>query len=314
MSEFKFINPMDKPERYMQNDLGSGYLFADTFKYKARFVWDAKKWYYYDGTVWKEDNSKVFVNEMAKDLIKYIDSLCVEEFADYLAEMFKQRSRKVMISEAESVDPISITDFDKDKNLLNCLNCTIDLSTFESREHNPKDFITKKANFYYKPEAEYKRWEQFISEVMNNDKEMIGYFQKILGCTLTGESKEECFFILYGPKTRNGKGTTMETIKYILGGYSTVLQPRSLTDKNGNASKPSVDIADLAGARFVSVSELEAGLTINSVKIKQWTGRDTIKARFLYGNPFEFEPQFKLFISTNCLPEILDDTLFAAIE
>ena len=34
------------------------------------------------------------------------------------------------------------------------------------------------------------------------------------------------------------------------------------------------------------------------------TGHDTIVARHLYGNPFEFEPQFKLFLGTNHKPRI----------
>ena len=35
---------------------------------------------------------------------------------------------------------------------------------------------------------------------------------------VTGDTSEECFFILYGATTRNGKGTLMETIAHMMGG------------------------------------------------------------------------------------------------
>ncbi|MBQ1470778.1 MAG: hypothetical protein IIZ34_00245, partial [Eubacterium sp.] len=43
---------------------------------------------------------------------------------------------------------------------------------------------------------------------------------------------------------------------------------------------------------------------------KQMTGNNTLTARYLRENSFEFKPQFKLFIDTNHLPQISDMTLF----
>jgi putative DNA primase/helicase len=38
--------------------------------------------------------------------------------------------------------------------------------------------------------------------------------------------------------------------------------------------------------------------------VKELTGQDTVSARFLYGEYFDFKPQFKLFLSTNNKPVI----------
>ena len=46
--------------------------------------------------------------------------------------------------------------------------------------------------------------------------------------------------------------------------------------------------------------------------VKTLTGNDTITARFLHENSFEFRPQFKLFINTNHLPQVTDVTLFTS--
>ena len=53
-------------------------------------------------------------------------------------------------------------------------------------------------------------------------------------------------------------------------------------------------------------------MELNIALIKQLTGGDTYTARFLNANPFEFKPEFKLFINTNHLPRTADDTVFTS--
>ena len=54
---------------------------------------------------------------------------------------------------------------------------------------------------------------------MQGDKDLITYLQKALGYALTGDTSEECLFLLYGPTTRNGKSTVIETFMALMGGY-----------------------------------------------------------------------------------------------
>jgi putative DNA primase/helicase len=79
---------------------------------------------------------------------------------------------------------------------------------------------------------------------------------------------------------------------------------------NGNA--PSEDVARLNGARFVNISEPDRKLTLSAALVKSLTGNDTIIARFLHENSFEYRPQFKMFVNTNYLPQITDLTLFSS--
>ena len=53
-----------------------------------------------------------------------------------------------------------------------------------------------------------------------------------------------------------------------------------------------------------------ARLHSKSVSLKRMTGNDTINARFLNENSFDFVPVFKIFINTNYLPNVNDMTLF----
>ena len=51
---------------------------------------------------------------------------------------------------------------------------------------------------------------------------------------------------------------------------------------------------------------------MNAAQVKNMTGNDTLNARFLHENSFDFEPQFKIYINTNYLPDVTDMTLFSS--
>lgn len=53
-------------------------------------------------------------------------------------------------------------------------------------------------------------------------------------------------------------------------------------------------------------------MILNAALVKSMTGNDTLNARFLHENSFDFLPQFKLFINTNYLPTVNDMTLFSS--
>ena len=223
-----------------------------------------------------------------------------------------RKNRRTMIEDAKSVYPVSHTVFDRNTNLFNCQNGTLNLTTGEFRPHDPADFLTMMSGITYDPDATCPRWEQFISEVMCNDSDLALYLQKALGYALTGDTSLECLFILYGATSRNGKGTTMETFLKIMGDYGKTSNPEMLSTKfgNTNASGPSEEIARLAGVRFVNISEPEKKITFNAALVKRMTGNDTLNARFLHENSFDFRPNFKIFINTNYKPSVSDMTLF----
>jgi putative DNA primase/helicase len=282
----------------------------DTYCKCLCYIPEEKSWYYYDGRVWKKDYKNVMVKQKAKELVNYLKGRSDSDLEAFVGMLTKQSGRMIMISEAESVSPKSIRDFNANPYLINCQNGTFDLYKMQMNPHTPDDFLTMIADVEYVPEAENQRWNEFLSEIMDGDKELIEYLQKILGYALSGITKEECFFIFYGPKTRNGKGTLTETIAHLLGDYSAVMLPTVLTERNTKSNSHSSAIASLSGKRFVTVSELDYRAKLNAARVKELTGGDTVKTRFAYGNHFDLKVQFKLFISTNHLPEEVDDTLF----
>lgn len=319
---FRMLEKLKKlmPEkRYSNNDIGMSELFTDMFKSQLRYNTTAKQWYYFNGQVWKEDAGAMIarqkMKELSKTLLAYIPYIKDEDKKDsylkYIKTLGNYNTRKKILEDSQSKMFISQTDFDKNKDFFNCQNGTLNLKTFEFIDHNPDDLLSKISNVVYNAKANCPQFKKFMNEIMLHNKNKIDFLQKILGYSVTAETLLEECFILYGKTTRNGKGTLMDTILYMLGDYGMTAVPETLALKKWkDSSKASGDIARLNGCRFVNISEPSHDMVIDSALLKTLTGRDKITARFLNQNEFEFYPMFKLFINSNYLPIINDDTVF----
>lgn len=309
----------EKNDRYAWNDIGNGNLFADWYKEKARYVPERKKWFVYNGRVWEPDPGGLRAMELCKRLADALvlyalglpDGATRDEYRQFVERWQKRYNRETVLKDAASVYPVKLTDFDHDPLLYNCLNGTLDLRTRQFHPHAPADMLTLISGAHYDPAARYTLWEKAVADAMEGDAGKIAYLQKAMGYGLTGDTSEECFFMLYGPTTRNGKGTIMETYMALQGGYGKAARPEAITQKDKvNSNAPTEDIARLAGARVVNISEPGKQMILSAALVKTLTGRDTINARFLNENSFEYVPQFKLFINTNHLPKVTDPTIF----
>ena len=308
-------------DRYPWNDIGNGRLFADVFKAIARFVPERKQWFIYNGTRWVSDTGSLKAMELCKALADALMRYALDihdehkrkSYIDFCRKWQSRHMRITILSDAQSVYPISMQEFDSDRFLFNCANGTLDLRTMEFRGHSAEDRLTKITPTEYDPHAWSDRYNRFISEIMSGDTEKAKFLQKALGYSVSGDTRFECMFFLYGETTRNGKGTLMESILRVMGDYGRAVRPETIALKHSvNSQNPSEDIARLAGIRLANISEPSRGLLLNAAQVKSMTGNDTLNARFLHENSFDFQPQFKLYVNTNYLPVITDTTLFTS--
>lgn len=309
-----------KPElRYAQNDRGNGELFADIFGKNARYNVTAKEWYVFRDGFWQADTGAMQVSRYAKELydnLKIYAAPIPGEYMSHVCKMGRLNVRENMIKDARDRNFIKSDQLDRDPWLFNCKNGTYDLRHGCFRKHDPNDLLSKMSNVVYDEKADSQDFEKFINDIMCGDKEKSRYLLSALGYALSGDTSQECMFILYGSTTRNGKGTLMETIAHMLGGengYAMTANPETLARKqNKDSRQASGDIARLRGARFLNVSEPDKTMVFDTGLIKTLTGRDTITARHLHEREFQFIPNFKLFINTNYLPHVTDDTVFSS--
>lgn len=314
------LNPVQN-NRYRNSDIGFGRLFADVYKRVARYVPDRKKWYIYNGARWVPDAGGLMAMDLCKELadglllylLTFKDEIVRTLNLEVYSRWQQRRLREIYLKEAQSVYPVSMAEFDTNCYLFNCENGTLDLQTMTFREHAPEDKLTKIAHVKYDPCAVCERFDRYIREIISGDMERAVFLQKTLSYSVSGDTRHECMFFLYGETTRNGKGTLMESLLRVMGDYGRAVRPETIAQKqNINSQSPSEDIARLAGIRFANISEPSRGLVLNAAQVKSMTGNDTLNARFLNENSFDFRPQFKLYVNTNYLPVISDMTLFSS--
>lgn len=320
----KKLNELNAVERFPMNDRGSADLFATVFMDVSRYNPTKKDWMYYDGTRWVADQEGMRAKRNAKTLadalVRYSVTVSLpddkrQSYIKYAAGMMNYRSRNVMVTDAKDLNFFDNTELDKDDFLLNCKNCVLDLSGDQPKEleHKADLLLSKICNANYNPAATCTLWEKTVNEIMQGDSSKIEYLQKMSGRFLTGDTSEEEFYIFFGATTRNGKSTITELLLYLLGNYATTISPESLAIKvNKDSRTASPDIAKLAGTRFVVASEPPRRMLFDSSLVKTLTGRDTVSARFLHENEFQFKPKFKLILNSNYLPVISDKTVFSS--
>lgn len=302
----------DPKKQYDMTDTGNAHRLQDKFGAIIRYSYNRKKWYVWTGKVWATDEHG--------DVKKYADVICddikreafMEQDDKTQADMLKwanktasSRGKEAMIKECQHLSgiPVMQDELDSYTGYLNCNNGIVNLRNGELLPHDSSFMMSKICNADYdvsgkRPEL----WLKFLDDVTNHDKGLQEYIQRCLGYSLTGSNAEQCAYFLYG-MGNNGKSTFLDTIADILGGYSANTQPETIMLKRwGNDA--SSDIARLKGARFVTSEEPTEGVRLNEGLLKQLTGGSKVTCRFLYGDEFEYTPEFKIWVATNHKPVI----------
>ncbi len=312
------------PREFHLTDLGNSRRVVARHGADWRYCHPFKKSYIYDGTRWAEDDTAAAIR-----LVKETQTSLYGEVAHQIVELGKladederkkelpQLTRKLkhllswedarrisaclQLATSEPGIPILPADMDRDPFMLNVRNGTIDLRTGELREHRRRDLITKLAPVEYDPNAQCVLWLRFLQRIMDGNQALITYLQRTAGYSLTGDVREQCLFFLHGGGA-NGKSTYLGVPKHILGGYGYQAVPELLMAKNTEAHP--TERADLFGKRFVCTIETDEGKRLAEALMKQLTGGDSVTARKMRQDFFEFEMTGKIFLAANHKPQV----------
>lgn len=302
-----------KKKFYSYDDTGNAARFTDTFGKVVRYSYVRKNWYFYNDKTWELDQEgkvKSLVDEILTKMKKepvFVPDDGDEDAAKKALQKHIKYSRGSngktnMLKESQHLLPIQPEQFDKDKHLLNVQNGYIDLKTGELHNHDKEKYFSKIASIEYTDKIDYPLWDDFLMQIFDGNRELINYMQRAVGYSLSGSTEEQVMFILYG-NGRNGKSVFLDIITEMLGNYTTNIQPQTLMVKPMSGSANS-DIARLQGARLVTTTEPNDGMRFDEGLVKQVTGGDKVTARFLYGDEFDYHPEFKLWMATNHKPII----------
>jgi len=278
---------------------------GDDMRYVAELGWHA-----WDRKRWSGAHGIHIVNRLAGELCRHMGQVVASvpdstEYRQHRAYWFTAGNRidRIVHRAADHnqilVDPDVL---DRDPMLFNCQNGTIDFLNFSHRPHRRSDLITKIAPINYDPNARCPRFLEFLKQIFAPHPEIIDYIHKAIGYSMTGVIREHALFICYGPSAQNGKTTLLETFRNIMGDYGATTNSQNFMQ--GKAGR--FDSADIVGARYVEASEIDKTDQLSISLIKRITGGDKVRVEKKFKDSFEYQPQCKVFIRTNRLPQIKD--------
>lgn len=217
------------------------------------------------------------------------------------SESITRLDAAVRLAETHPALVIDVNDLDQDPYLMGVKNGILNLRTGRLSPPDPSLLITKRNDIDYIPDALCPRWDKFLEEVFEGDQDLIAYFDRVLGYSLTGLTSEQSFFVHYGIGN-NGKGTMTWIMSLLAGEYYNEADPKVFERKKDSGTGE--ELAALRGARLVVTSETDDGYHLNESRIKAITGEDAISCRNLYGHRFTYRPKFKVHLQTNHKPGI----------
>lgn len=288
-------------ENFGTTDAANSVRLIHYMRGQFRFVTDVG-WHYWDGTRYVLDNEKSIM-QMAIDAVKYAHTLEMDANTHkwILASHNKDRIQNaITIAGTDSEVLVRAIELDAEPNNLCTPEGIVNLRTGEVRAPiKGVDLNTRQTSVPARP-METPLWDAFLKEIIE-DEDRIGYLQELFGAALFGDSRFHVLPVFVGTGA-NGKSTIIDVIAGILNDYSATMPENFLLDTTGNAHP--ADIARLRGVRLAVASETRPDGKFNESRVKMLTGGDTLSARFMGQNFFDFKPTHTLFMAVNHLPEV----------
>lgn len=299
-----------KSREYALTDLGNAERFIDQHQEDVRFCYEWDKWLIWNGRRWVEGDqasltrrAHATVRSIYQEAANTIDEKRRVEIAKHAARSEATARVESMLQSAKPYLVVLPDELNQHPIFLNVANGVIDLGTGELLPHNRDLKLTKFIDVPYYPNTAYPEWEKFLDLVTGGDDELKLFLQVAVGYTFTGRTDEHSLFFLYGVG-QNGKTTFTETIRRLMSDYAKRVDIEALMQSFGHGQAATPYVASMAGARLVLSSEIPESRKLNEPLVKDLSGGDTITARYLFANPFTFEPTHKLWLYGNYKPRI----------
>ncbi|MDO9142357.1 MAG: phage/plasmid primase, P4 family [Methylobacter sp.] len=296
------------------SELGNAMRLMDAHGGNIQYVHDAKAWLQWRGDAWAWDVDGAAVRSLAARLPKQIYSeggLHVADaihFAKWSRTSQKERTVLATVSLLQDFEQVrlslSLVDADLFKVGFDNGRQVLDLRTGRARPALQSDLITKALNVDCLGEStKAVRWQAFLTQIFGDDTELIDWLQRWCGYMLTGSTAEQIFVFCFGLGA-NGKSVLGDILRYILSDYARAIASETLTESKRAAGSATPDLAELVGARMAVCAETEDGAALAESLVKSLVSGDTMTARKLHCDPFQFTPQFKLMMLGNHKPII----------
>lgn len=287
---------------FMRTDLGNARRLVRLHGQELRYCSDWGRWLAWGGVTWDEDSpddggARAIAHRMT-------DALC--ESAEEKDRVWGSKSQSsgaisAMLRETQVMLGVRSKDLDLHDHLLAFENGVVDLRTGVLID-NPRDLlITKRCGTHWDPGAKCPIFDDFLVKVTKERKDLVVALLRALGYTLTGTTAAHKFFLMYGPRARNGKSTLTELMDDLLGAsLCGAINKKLLVDSGRDSARFAV--AALEGKRMVHANESSKGRTFDTEFLKEFSGGTKMQAERKGKDEYTIRINAKLWLSVNNLP------------
>ena len=268
-------------------------MFGDKFLYC-----EALGWLTWVGTHGQPDPAEAAIDRSVLNLLKARRLAAVHADKEAIVKVTNGSARHMHDCKRlfRTMITVDVAAFDDSPDTLNVANGVLYLRTGELVPHDPAQRFTYCTSVEYDPDADDSVWVNWLVDAVGGDA--AAWLQKAIGYTLTGHTREEVLFYLFGPP-RAGKGIFTETILTVLGKPLSVEINFGTFTAQRTGDSQNFDLAPLKACRMVAAAESNSYERFNEAKLKSLTGGNEVYCAFKHRNHFNYRPQFKIWLSSN---------------
>lgn len=305
-----------KPKWRARTEKGNAERLVDAYGSGLMYVPELDRWHVWTGVYWRpaqrveiEFWAKLVIDALRDETEYYQgDEQAAHVKWCILSQRWVMISNMIKIAASEPQICVPVAELDKDKCLLGVGNGMVDLRSGELLAPDPAKRITRITPVEYDPNADCPLFKQTVLDVFDDNVELTGFFQRLVGYTLLGLPLEDILIILFGQGC-NGKSTVLNAIRQALGRHAAMAHASLfIKDVAGGGASAGIarpDILALAGTRMVTVTEPEEGGELRESTIKSMTGGEALPARALYSSAIvEVTPSWVSWMATNHKPVV----------
>ena len=222
------LDPWFVIDRLRRNRVGDADLFVTLFRGRYAYVPEWDKWLYWSGHHWD-------IDLLCRRALADVEQVCAayqnaiaETAQDEKSPLYKtMRSRidklrtaagrKEVLECATSIyNPTVVTanELDQQHDYLATPSGVVDLRTGECNPGKPEQYMLNAIPTEWTGlDTPCPNFKEYLLSCMNDDQEMADFIVRLLGYGLLGDKFLNIWAIMYGPLSRNGKDTLMNTVK-----------------------------------------------------------------------------------------------------
>lgn len=287
---------------YSLTDDGNARRLVDAHGAEIRYVPERGQWLQWNRYrwTWDETDAVVFAT---RELMHNLEPEDNDALAKHRIRSLSRNSIENAVKLARS-DPrvvVPMRRLDADPEALCTPGGVVDLRTGAITSPDPSNLHTKAAPIAPDFAMPTPMWNRFLADTFEGKRHMIDYMQRLAGYSATGRTHVHVFPFLHG-QGQNGKSELIKVITGLLGPYGGPVA-KTLMIKTYGEQHPT-EVADLMGLRLGVVAEVSRFDKFDEEKMKTLTGGDELKARYMHGNFFNFQPSHKLWMHANDQPAV----------